>query len=103
MHDKQSQVMALLLKGVREADIEKHLGVSSDTISHWKHNAAFQDLLRDKRAERLGESRAFLHHLAGEALYELQNLLRSPSEEVRLAACRILLENAHLNNQSKSE
>ena len=99
MQDKQHQVLALLLKGVREVEIEKRCGVSSETIAHWKHHAAFQDLLSDKRLQQLADSRAFLDYLAGEALYELQQLLSSPSEEVRLSACRILLENAHLKNQ----
>ena len=97
VQDKQHRVMEMLFQGAREVEIEQKCGVSRETILHWKHNAAFQDQLGDKRAEHLHESKAFLNYLAGEALHELQKMMCSPTEQIRLSACQIILENAALN------
>ncbi len=78
----------------------KKAGVSRTTFYAWlRTDDAFREELETRRRETYEASLQGLQSLASAAVTELHRLLRSRTERVRFAACRLIIDAAFTAHQ----
>lgn len=92
MQDIQRQVALLLATGATPEKIQEKTGITPDTLNHWRSNGPFNQVLAEYRVYFHEENSAYLRLLFGMALKEVKKLLQSDSEQIRLEACRLVID-----------
>lgn len=94
MQLKPNQIKAayLLTAGKTARSVAEEVGVTPETVSHWKRSAEFEALLNELRADFVESARESIRNaavIAAEGLCELSQ--GAKSEEVRRKACMDVL------------
>jgi uncharacterized protein YjcR len=85
---KQEQAAFLLASGKLGKDVAEAVGVTPETISHWKKDSAFEALTNKYKIDIMENVIDILRYTAGNALATLNYLIEhGSSETVKLKAC----------------
>ncbi len=84
----------LLARGMLGKDVAKEVGVTPETISHWKHDKHFLALMNEYKLEIVESLREKLRLIAGKALATLDHLMDNGSDPVKVNACSAVLKHA---------
>ena len=89
---KQTRAIAALLEAPSTAAAMKQAGVARTTLYLWLKNESFRTELARARRAAYDEALHGLKSLSTAAVAELQRLLRSRDERVRLSAVKLALD-----------
>jgi len=90
--DRKEKAILALLGGATILETSAQAGVSKRTVFKWLQELEFRQRLDQERDHIKGRNINLIKATLGDAIKTARMLLKSQSESVRLAACRILLE-----------
>ena len=90
--DRKERAILALLGGATVLETSAQAGVSKRTVFKWLQELEFRQRLDQGRDDIRGRNINLIKTTLGDAVKTARMLLKSQSESVRLAACRILLE-----------
>lgn len=91
--DKQHLAALYLAQGTKACEVAKALEVTPETISKWRRNAAFQELIGSIRTNIINESLDRVRGLQVEAIDTLARLMKSGNSElVQFRAAQTVLK-----------
>ncbi|MCH7645339.1 MAG: hypothetical protein IH974_10950 [Myxococcales bacterium] len=95
---KQIKAAGLLASGKTAVEVAKSIGVTPETISHWKnYNPNFQALLNRFNEEAVDATIRAMRDLGSKAIARLGDLVENGSEKTGLEAVRLVFENIEKN------
>jgi hypothetical protein len=99
LHAKSLQAALLLASGKKGTDTAAEVGVTPETISHWKQEAEFVACVNTLKLEAIEVARERLRHLGLKATETMEELMRhGKSESVRLRAAEAVLKHAGVSD-----
>lgn len=88
MASKKEKVASLMVySDLTQKEIAKQIGIAESTITRWKSQQEFQNLLKDNQ-------QSYMKDLVAPAMRTLKNLINANSEFVRLEAVKTILDRA---------
>jgi len=94
---QQCQAATLLAAGIPCKDVASQVGVTPQTISAWRSDYDFQQLVKELQWDVLRHTRDQTRALVSEALTELHTLMKeSKSESIRLRAALEVLKGTYI-------
>ncbi len=104
LSDKQLRATELLASGKLGREVAQQLGVTPETISHWKKLAAFEAQYNSVRREVQRSTVNSLQAASGLAVNTLVDLMKGArSDETKRRAAVNVLELLGLDNQKKHD
>ena len=104
INGKQEKALELMLRGVKDVEVAKTIGVTRQTISNWRHyDSVFIDTLAEARRELREKHRDSINGLVDKALEVVRNAMDDEDTKTRLQAAKLVLSMAGLNGGVKGE
>jgi hypothetical protein len=99
----QTQAALLVALGRRQREVAKQLGVTHETVCRWNHLPAFESTVVEIQQQLLDSTRARHISLLGQAMDELQELLRHPDPVIKLRAIQLIMQPLRMPGASLKE
>ena len=103
----QERAVELLVRGFTDGEVAETLGVSRTTVTMWKRNKRFREVLDQREAEVLGPSFSGVKELVPLAVDVLQKALKKGNTKVALEIVKMsgafLWLRKNLRSEDKSE
>ena len=99
---KQQQAAILLLEGKSGKEVAEIIGVTPESISHWKSDPHFIAFMNHLQHKIMNESLVTLRRTAGKAADKLEDLIdNAESESTNLRDCIAALQMLNFDNHEK--
>lgn len=98
VNPQQEQVLNFMLSGRTQTEAAQLVNVSRETITRWLSDDRFSSELDRRRTELWQNHRDRLSGLLGDALAEIESLLQSDDERIRLDAAKTIIRTALPSN-----
>jgi hypothetical protein len=91
---RQALAASLLVSGKQGREVAVLIGVTSETISRWRHQSAFQSFMHQLLRQHIDSVQLGMIALTGEAITQLRYLVNGFTDEISLKACALVLAKA---------